>query len=208
MRPRSYWLRHCITGFALLPAQLAAQTHYPIGFIGGVSSADFRGKDVAGGKSSTGLVLGGLIHLELAGPLTLEPQLLYVQKGGRLVGGGVTATFKMGYLQLPLLLRLELPLRRVSRLALGLIAGPALALTTSCTTRLEAVSYNPVDTGCLGAGASVRETDFSVIGGAGIGLGALALEGRYDLGLNRIGTGSAAGDVKNRALLLTLAYRF
>ena len=100
MCPGSWWLMaRCLIGLALLPVPLAAQMHVPIGFIAGVTRADFHGKDVTGGKGVTGLVFGGLVHLELPGPLALEPQLLYIHKGGRLSGEGATATFEIGYLQ-------------------------------------------------------------------------------------------------------------
>jgi hypothetical protein len=152
-------MARCLIGLALLPVPLAAQMHVPIGFIAGVTRADFHGKDVTGGKGVTGLVFGGLVHLELPGPLALEPQLLYIHKGGRLSGEGATATFEIGYLQLPVLLRREHTLAPASRLSLALFAGPAAGFTTRCTVTVEAVSFNPINTTVLGLDTrSVRPT--------------------------------------------------
>ena len=56
------------------------------------------------------MATGGLVmRLGLPGPLSLEPQLLFSQKGGTVQGGGGSIRYGAGYLNLPVLLRVDGP---------------------------------------------------------------------------------------------------
>ena len=109
-----------LIGMALgLSATASAQT-MQLGIKGGWDRPTFGGKDVSGaGFSARNDFAGGLFLTLPAGPVfALQPELLYVPKGAQMSesSGGFTFTgkFKLDYAEVPLLLRLNVPLENAS----------------------------------------------------------------------------------------------
>jgi hypothetical protein len=93
----------------------------------GVNLAKF---DQADADTRTGLIAGVGLIKPLAPNWAFQPELAYSMKGAKASGDGATATIKLSYLEMPLLLRFDIPTDGGVRPFLQ--AGPALALKLSC----------------------------------------------------------------------------
>ncbi|MDX1671037.1 MAG: porin family protein [Balneolaceae bacterium] len=88
------------TGFAI--STVEAQSPVSFGIKGGVNFANLN--DVSGDPDSrTGLLLGAYLQLDLPGaPFTIQPEVLYSQKGAESTGGDL----ELDYLEIPVLAKL------------------------------------------------------------------------------------------------------
>ena len=149
----------------------------------------------------------------------LQPELLYVRKGARLfstdvsIGGLDLGDFgtnlDVDYLEIPVLLRLSLPL--AEPLDVRLLAGPVASLK---------VDEKLTTTGLIGYSLDtdqVKTTDFGIAAGAAVAIhsGDLAVvgEGRYTFGLTNVSDlsiedVSLGGDVKNGSIYLMAGVEF
>lgn len=202
---------------------LALATAAPLdakGFAGGVNLPSLFGGDVNDTDGKSGLALGLSIPIVRVGRVQLRPEGYYHQKRARDVtefqgplASGERAEFGIDYLELPVLLRVELPGlgERVFPYVQG---GSALAWNIACGVAVGPESGSP-ETACDDlSGENLEQTirDFEtglVVGGGlqmpAFGVGAITLDGRYSDGLSRLAEDS---DIHNRALSLMVGYSF
>ena len=190
------------------------------GFAGGVNLADFFGDDVGESGSKSGLALGLTKPLFRAGRFQLRAEGYYRQKGAKdveefqtLVASGETAEFGIDYVEVPLLLRVEMP-GLGGRVFPYLQAGPAFAWRIDCGVSF-AGSTGSQETACddlsgEDVGETIKSFESGLVFGGGfelpvLGVGAITLDGRYTHGLSRL---AEDGDIRNRALSLMLGYSF
>jgi len=96
-----------IGGLLALPPEARAQSAPQFGIALGLNVSTV---DAAGDLSTRQMISGGAVmRLGLIGPLGLESQLLLSQKGTTVEGGGGSIRYGAGYLNLPVLLRVEGP---------------------------------------------------------------------------------------------------
>ena len=162
-------------------------------------------------KSKLAFCLGGYVTYKLNETFTIQPEVLYTMKGSTFrdeVGGEVLKVWiNLTYLEIPVLARITIP-------SLGtfnpvLLAGPAFAIKLSgklktelegVTTEVNVEDMKGIDIGfIIGAGMDLGVEAF--------GLGKLALDLRYTLGLSAISE-FANDDAKNRALSLMVGISF
>lgn len=152
-----------------------------------------------------GMSIGAFASFSLSGSLEVQPEIYYTQKGVKADVGewGVPYiyTYKMDYLEVPVLLKWSLT---DGSLSPYLIAGPYLGFKGSFKLKVE--GEGAVEEGSVGY---FKDSDFGVAVGAGLALkqghGAFLLEVRYTLGLSKI---NDFGDSKNRTLGVLLGYQF
>ncbi len=180
-----------------LPAALAAQVPTSdapagprVGILVGLSSATLSGSDVtitAGDvgvtkKRRTGGVAGVYATLPLAGsPVSLRPELLYAQKGVSLSADGVMGTTKLDYLELPVLLQLDVP--NTSGFRPALYVGPSVAYRVKCSLDVSGGGQS-TSSGCDNSGSAGQPAPrkFDVSGVVGGQLG-------FELGGQSLGVG-------------------
>lgn len=201
-------------GMAALPA--AAQTPISAGPMGGVSIFTFSGSDASefgdlgadvSKSNRVGFLVGAFAEFEIGDVLSLEPQLLWVQKGAKynvdVTGASGSATIKLDYVQIPVLLKAEYR-QEGKDLAPSVFAGPAVGFKTSCSVNIEA-------DGASGSqdcdSDAVNGTEWSVIFGLGLDYKRIVFQARYDLGLSGVPQDSDV-DVKNGGWAFTLGYAF
>jgi hypothetical protein len=150
-----------------------------------------------------GLVVGGFMTRRLAGRLSWQPEVLYTQKGASSEQGGGTATQKLDYLDIPVLLSYRVgggPERQVS--AFG---GPAVGV------RLRARSSASFggDTLEQDVGGQVERTDLAIVAGAAYQRGRLIVDARYAWGIadiDRDGDDHVAIGTRGVSLMLGWAF--
>jgi hypothetical protein len=156
---------------------------------------------------------GGLIVLyPLSDALTLQTEVRYAARGAEnhyvatdVDGNEITGTqtWKLNYVEVPILARVYVPTG--SRLRPLFYAGPDLGFNVSSTVEDS-------ETGSKSTLDDVANFDFGIAFGGGLevgaGRGSLILDARYTLGLSMVFTGVAASEDKNRTLTFGLGYAF
>jgi hypothetical protein len=213
----------------LLTAVSASEAIMPLklGVKGGITSSTATGDAAAGADNRNGIVVGVFARLQLARGWSLQPELLYVQKGatGRFWNDIQTAetTLKANYIEIPVLLKYNLPVKGPA--SPSVFAGPALAFVQSSTTEFSATIFDfPVSADV--ENYKERSTDLGLVVGAGLDLTlsrtVLFFDFRYTLGLQPMwqdvavvnapedevpyfdGTTGVADDMKNSSFAFTV----
>jgi len=187
-----------------------------IGVKGGFSLADLTFKPELTDSpltSKAGAVGGISLNVNIASFLSLQPEVLYVQKGTKgtiEIEAGENANLKLeaDYVEIPVLLNFSLA-KAGSSFVPSILAGPYFAWNARAKIKSsyggESYSEDFKD--------SIKDTDFGLAFGVGLGLkvgsGKIVLDVRYDLGLTNAAEGMAEGEsVKNKAWLFMLGYYF
>jgi len=183
------------------PTRAAAQgggPHLPptFGVLAGANLSKLGGKDASGLKTRTGFVGGvfGVFHANEF--LGFEPEVLYSQKGAKASSGGVTGTFKLDYVEVPLLARLDIPVTGSAEPFF--VLGPAFGFQVKCEA--EGTSGGVTATAsCSSLDIPNKKFDMSGTVGAGVGFKAgkqtLSVSVRYTHGFTDVFSNS---DAKNR----------
>lgn len=183
-----------------------------IGAFGGINFAKFVGDDVGDVDTRTGIQAGLFASLPLGRYFALVPSIGYSQQGTSVdVGGGTTGTFRLDYIEVPVLLKLSAPLAGPGRLRPYLVAGPSLGLEVSCELAASNGSQS-AEADCndatLGVDLDTKAVQVSAVFGAGMDIGRVTVGLRYQLGLSSIDDTGADADIKNRVLAITAGYGF
>jgi hypothetical protein len=138
------------------------------------------------------------------------PGVAYSQQGtGVDLGGGVSGTFKLDYLEVPLLLELAAPLQGNPRIRPFAVLGPAVGLEVGCKVRGESGSQSAeVDCDDPLLGLDTKKVQAGLHFGAGIEISRFFVGLRYQLGLTSIDDTGADADIKNRVLAIVAGYGF
>jgi hypothetical protein len=190
----------------ILPPAMPAQNTVHVGPMAGVSFAKFHGSDVGDQKTRTGFAAGGFAELAFHPNFALELQGLYVQKGAKAEADGIEGTFVLDYIEIPLLLKAIYVVEGTTRIAPNVFLGPAVGFKTRCKVKATSGGSTDEET-CDNLALDIKSTDFSVVFGAGVDLGPVAVQGRYDLGLNKLQDVSPEVDVKTSAWIFTAGFR-
>ncbi len=187
-----------------LAAALPAQSEIRFGFRAGWTNGQLRAEEKESGYevekyAKGGFSLGLTASLRLASFLALQPEILYFQKGGGYDVGvdtgipGITVnvfdTRKMAYLEVPLLVKLSIPLRGVIRPTF--LFGPSLAYNLSGTldsivkVNIGGLNFNFFDDKDLKNELNDFELSFVFGGGIDVdlGRGTLVIDSRNYFGL-------------------------
>ena len=168
-------------------ATASAQT--TIGLKGGLSFATLSNKH-PDWDTRTGFAAGIALDMR-AGPIGIQPELLYVQKGVKSDGSPGSDAPKLDYAEVPVLLKVTVPLPALQPFV---YAGPSIGFRLSC-------KLGEVD---CGSGV-IKSTDFGAVLGGGIRLGGnkgLTLEGRYTWGLKDVHDLTAGVESRTRTFLV------
>lgn len=186
-----------VLGAAAVPVH--AQTALRAGPLAGISIAKFSGDDVGDVDNHASFAVGGFVEIEFSPNLALEPQLLYIRKG---VGDPDSdAELRLDYLELPVLLKSEFPLAGRTPVTPGVFVGPYVAYRVACQ---EYDGDNTTD--C--AADTFKKFDAGAVAGAGVEIGPVSLQVRYDWGLTHLDDTGLDLDGKNRAVVITVGYGF
>jgi hypothetical protein len=151
---------------------------------GGFAGVNFSNLDIsdpaAVPSSRTGGMFGGYIGTHMGRLFTIRLEGYWTRKGADVESSGSPAeSFKINYIEVPLILRVHIPLVVIKP---ALYAGPAISFTTSCDSEVSGGPSVP----CSDAGIDLKSTDFSGIIGAGVGVGPITLDVQYDFSFSNI----------------------
>ena len=184
-----------------------------LGVKGGLSSAIHRGLngsgDTLGVTRRTGSHFGAFITADFHRMLGVQFEGLYVEKGSQDPAG--QGSLALSYIEVPVVLKFKVPIRSSD---LHVFMGPALSYEMRCRlTGFEGPVL--VTLGCddslLGVETKKFEVGFRMGGGVSFSVGAgwVILDAAYDLGLTHVNdVAGSLGDIKNRALLISLGLAF
>jgi len=183
------------------PARPAAAQLTSIGVMAGPVFADFRGSNSGGFNSYTGFMAGGWVNLDIGSVVGLRPEAFFVRKGAD-TNTSPSATFKIDYVEFPLLFTLGVP--TAGLVGIQLYAGPQISFLSRCRADGTSAGDGAL---CTPAGFPVQSTDYGVIGGADLEIGSFVLGARYDLGLRQLDP-DPNRDLKNQAFTVTGGFLF
>jgi hypothetical protein len=174
-----------IAAAAIFTAFTPAQGQMTKGIFAGVNSSTFSISDLSSDESTsshTGFMAGGWVGLHLGNLIALQLEAFYTQKGSKFnQTGQPTATFKVDYIEIPLLLQVGLPL---GALKPHIYAGPAIAFNVSCKISVDGSESGKCDEAPFDT--EVKSTDFSGIIGIGINISRFLIALQYDIGFDNI----------------------
>lgn len=188
---------------ALLPQTLSAG----IGIKGGYALSKFTTAPVGGIFSNLPSPVGGIFFSLGLGPLAIQPEVLYVRMGGKIEILEDSLEERLEYIQVPVLLKLNVipagPLRPF------IYAGGygAYLLKANEVTSIDGATDK------LDVTENYEKYDYGVIGGAGLtfklpGI-SVSVEGRYNYGLKNIKALPGEGEsIKNRSMMVLVGLGF
>ena len=154
-----------------------------IGIKGGVNFANVGGADAApNSKTLIGFAAGGYLEISLPVLFTIQPEVLYSQKGfidENFLGTNVKVTSHFNYLEIPVLVKFSLPIPVVKP---SLYAGPAMGILLSAKAKAEA-SGQSSETDIKD---QITSTDWGLVVGASANIAIITVDIRYTLGLATI----------------------
>jgi hypothetical protein len=178
-----------------------------IGLFGGFNLATFGGEGVDGVSrflTSTG---GLYLVRPLGASLSIRPEVLFSPKGAKEEDQGVTGTYRLNYIDIPLLLQFE-P-RRTAGLRPMLHAGPTLGLNIGCSIRVQQSGQNGQNFKCSEADLEPSTIDFSAIVGGGVSFPVngrrVTVGGRYQHSFSEV---AADAQVSNRVISFFTSVEF
>jgi len=146
-------------------------------------------------KTRTGIHAGIFFGGNRDGVVGLQSELNWIRKKSEPESGG--PEIRIDYLQIPVLLRLNVGSSSSSGPSIYALAGPALDIKIA--DEIEGIT---LDDGFEGA-------DVTLVFGGGIEIARIILEGRYDKGLRRINnTFSDVVDIKKQTFTVLFGIRF
>lgn len=181
----------------------SAQMSVNKGLKGGLNFASFSlDPEPEGGSTSsqTGIAGGLFLELDLLGPLDIQVEGLFSQKGSKFESdaGGESST-TLSYLEVPVLAKISIPL--APTMSYNVHAGPALGFKLSESFDPELNSDEDFYKG----------SDLGAVVGLGLKFNALVsfvtIDARYTLGLSNV-LDSDNGEAKNRSLTLLVGLGF
>lgn len=133
--------RHAVWAAAALllgaPAHSAGAQGLPIphrptiGVMAGVNLSKLGGDDITGADNRTGFMGGLFVTFHVTNGFAIQPEVIYSQRGASDNSDpDFDATFKLDYIDVPVLLRFEIPV--VGPIRPFFLAGPSFGLQVKC----------------------------------------------------------------------------
>ena len=186
------------------------QAQMQIGPKAGLNIANVGGDDAGSPDSKMGFAGGFFFMYQFSNMFAIQPEAYYTMKGAKekesFEGVTVEATLSLDYIEVPLLLKLIIPIQG-SSVHPAIFAGPAVGFKTTAKAKLEA------------GGESIEEdlediksTDFGLVFGGGVGFpvgnNELGLDVRYILGLSTWDDSADPADLKNNVINFNVYFGF
>jgi outer membrane protein with beta-barrel domain len=192
-----------VVAVAVMTASSAAAQEMTYGVKGGVNFANLRFDDAEDTSfdDRIGLAAGGYVTIPLAGRLSVQPEVLFSQKGAKFDELGARGRLELDYLDVPVLMRYSFGRWR----GFHVFGGPSIGLKL----KARAVAEFAGEEDETDIGDDVETIDFGVAAGAGIEIGRFTIDGRYVLGLSNVNAVEAEqAKIRTRVYAGMVGFRF
>lgn len=184
--------------FSIVATNSVAQVGLAIGGKAGVGITTFKGSNLSNIDERTSWLGGAFLNAQISPVFTLQPEILFSQKGADYTAGEIRESLVINYFEVPVLAKIRLPIGEV--FFPHILLGPNFAFNTN-------VKYSSVDTG-NGTQVNtnepdIRKSDVGGLVGAGIDIETkdsglfFTLDGRYGFGFNDVNQSDNAIELKN-----------
>ena len=196
--------------FLLLLLSVMVFAQPKIGLKAGGNIANFSGDDAGNPDTKFGFAFGGFFEYQFSPLFAVQPEIYYTMKGGTdkgtISGTTVDYTLSYDYVEVPVLVKVLVPLRG-SNVSPEIYAGPFIGFNTTAKVKAEANG-----TSAEADIPNVTSTEFGLQFGGGIGFGVghgeMGFDVRYILGLTSIDDSVNKYDVKNGVINFNIYYGF
>lgn len=151
----------------------------------GLSVSNLGGDDISGTDSRTGLAVGWAFGFQGGERWSFQPEFHYWEKGASTGFFGVETDLELSYLEVPVLLRVDL--MEGSTFTPHVLVGPTLGINLTCTARVSAGPFSGERDCADSENFDVNALDFGVAAGFGVtadmGGWDLSADARYGIGL-------------------------
>ena len=171
----------------------------------GISLADLAVDPDTGADSTfkLGLVAGGFVSWPLGDNLSIEPEVLFTQKGQKVDALGVSGKVTINYLEVPISAKYAFGQPGGRRFFV--LGGPSIGfkLSAEASATFGGEEFDDdID-------EAIETVDFGVTAGAGMSFGRFSVDGRYTLGLSNLNVNQDLdGTAKNRVISILAGVRF
>jgi outer membrane immunogenic protein len=148
-----------------------------------------------------GATIGGFLAFSFANNFSIQPEVLYTQRGieGDAPVLGETFKVKLSYIDLPVLLRIGPSNGR----GVHVLVGPSFNFNAGAQLIVGGTFNDEQD-----FKEEIEDVDVGLVVGAGYYGGLLILEGRYEEGLTNVATRPASESYHNRTFIGMIGIRF
>jgi hypothetical protein len=205
LKPRALALGLCVLTF---PVTSAVAADGPTGGVvigANISSVRLTGPDATGINTSNkaGLFVGVLALWPITPVVAIQPEVAYSQRHFALNDtiGSFAATEKWDWIEVPVLARVSV--WHAGRHSIYVAGGPGFEFLVRAKEEAGVTTSDVKD--------DVTRTDVSIVAGAGVSVGKIGFEVRYDGGLRDLNKNNGLGDaltVKSRTLRVDLTWMF
>jgi len=179
------------------------------GYKAGMSISSFKGENTSGLDSRTGFIIGVFAKYTLTSALSIQPGFHYIMKGATEKGiyrsSPYKITYKLDYLEIPILLKLSMPSHSKSR---PFFEG-GVATGVKILSKIDMETDGSTDDA---AWRRIENVDFGSVIGLGVDItfpnGLLGFEGQYIYGFILINKAGNAAEVRNSCFALSVSYGF
>ncbi|MEA3476130.1 MAG: porin family protein [Candidatus Cloacimonadota bacterium] len=180
---------------------LVAQGITGKGIKAGLNIATLTGDDVSDDMESIfRFAIGGFLTYSINEMFAIQPEVYYSMQGAKLEEGDEKTTCKYDYIQVPVLVKVNIPIE--SSLRPNIFLGPALGINLSAKYKYENAVEVEDDI------EDVKTMDLGLVFGAGVNIGPATIDARYNLGLTTTDDSEDEFDVKNSVISIMLGYSF
>lgn len=191
------------SSFTFSQMQFGVKAGLNIANIGGSDADKLVGRSL---DSKTGFTGGVFFNYQFNNLFAIQPEAYYSMKGATYSEGGAKLTISLDYIEIPVLLKLLIPVQG-SNIKPSIFAGPAIGFNTTHKYKVEFNGQTQEEDI-----QNTKSTDFSLAFGGGIGFmigkNELAFDVRYILGLTTIDDSSDSYDLKNNVINFNLLFGF
>ncbi|MCR4395104.1 MAG: PorT family protein [Candidatus Saccharicenans sp.] len=201
-----------IFSLVILPAR--AQVHF--GLKGGLTLGTVKSFPAAflegfPWKTKRGWVGGAFASFEFLQGVSIQPEVLFIQKGARLVDSeyDFEARFNFNYVEIPVLLKIDLPLEGAAAVP-SFFFGPFFGFNNRATI----VMIDPYSRETEDIKTDVEKAEYGITLGLMVtqkwGPGYFSIDARYDLGLSNILKPGVEWleSIKTRTWVFTVGYSY
>ena len=192
---------------------------FHFGLKAGLNMANLTGADVIkdNSKSLLGLCAGGFISYSFAPWFSLQPEVLFSQKGMAYEASVGTisykSTYNLNYIEIPMLIKFSIQTGSVFIPVLYI--GPAISIKAGASYYQEQTISGETESDTQDISEYINSMDFNLVSGAGFeikaGPGAITFEARFDMGFTTIWNIEGLPeqpDVKTSVITILAGYSF